>query len=186
MKVIGYCGSPHKNGNTAWAVEQILSGAKQAGAETVVLCSSDFDITPCRGCFGCKSGDYICVIKDDMQMAYDELQDADALVFASPVYIGQMTGQAKVFMDRLFPINSPVFSPHHKEHKKMKLILVFTQGNLDKSKFHTYFEYTKQLFETLDYDVKGIIIIAGTRSVQAKDIAGLAETLFDAGVKLVE
>ena len=186
MKLIGFSGSPHKTGNTAWTVEQILKGAENEGAETVMFSASDLDIKPCRGCFGCKKGDCTCVINDDMQSVYIELLTADALIFASPVYMGQMTGQAKTFMDRLFPTNSPKFSPYYKEQAKKKLLIVFTQGNPDKSKFQTYFDYTKQLFEVLDYDVKEPIIVTGTRSAEAKDMDGLAETLMAAGAALMK
>jgi multimeric flavodoxin WrbA len=120
-----------------------------------------------------------------MQKVYSELQNADALIFASPVYMGQMTGQAKVFMDRLFPTNSPRFSPYYKEQAKKKLLLVFTQGNPDKSKFRTYFDYTKQLFEILDYDVKEPVTVAGTRSAEARDMDGLGESLWVVGAGLL-
>jgi multimeric flavodoxin WrbA len=185
MKIIGFCGSPRKNGNTSWAVEQILNGARQTGSETTFFSSSDLDIKPCRACYGCKNGDDGCVINDDMQKVYTELKDADAVVFASPVYMGQMTGQAKVFMDRLFPTNSPRFSPYYKDQgKKKKMILVFTQGNPDKTKFQTYFDYTRKLFEMLEYDVKDTVIVAGTRSAEAKDMDGLGESLTAAGAGL--
>jgi multimeric flavodoxin WrbA len=185
MKIIGFSGSPRKSGNTSWAVEKILDGAKQTGAETILFSSSDLDIKPCRGCLGCVNGGNGCVIKDDMQKIYAELKDADAIVFASPVYMGQMTGQAKVFMDRLFSVNTPRFSPHYKKQEvKKKLLLVFTQGNPDKTKFLTYFNYTKQLFEMLEYDVKDTIIIAGTRTTEAKYIEGLGESLSTIGMKL--
>jgi multimeric flavodoxin WrbA len=178
MKIIGFSGSPRKSGNTSWAVEMILEGANTNGAETILFSSSGLDIKPCRGCLGCVNSGNGCVIKDDMQKIYIELKDADAIVFASPVYMGQMTGQAKVFMDRLFSVNSPRFSPHYKEQGvKKKLLLVFTQGNPDKTKFQTYFNYTKQMFEMLEYDVKDTIIIAGTRTMEAKNIDGLAESL---------
>jgi Multimeric flavodoxin WrbA len=97
MKIIGFSGSPHKNGNTAWTVEQILSGANEVGGETILFSASELDVKPCRGCFGCKTGDDGCIVKDDMQKVYAELTDADALIFASPIYMGQMTGQAKLF-----------------------------------------------------------------------------------------
>jgi multimeric flavodoxin WrbA len=185
MKIIGFSGSPRKNGNTSWTVEQILNGAKQMGADTILFSSGGLDIKPCRGCYGCKNSESGCVIKDDMQKVYAELKDADAVVFASPVYMGQMTGQAKVFMDRLFPTNSPRFSPYFKEQgKKKKMLLVFTQGNPDKTKFQTYFDYTKKLFEILEYDVKDTVIIAGTRSTAAKDIDGIGELLTTVGLGL--
>ena len=186
MKITGFIGSPRKSGNTAWVIEKILEGAKQTGAEIVLFSSSDLDIKPCRGCYGCKNNDNGCVIKDDMQKIYAELKNTDAIVFASPVYMGQMTGQAKVFMDRLFSVNSPRFSPHYKEQEaKKKLLLVFTQGNPDKTKFQTYFNYTKQLFEMLEYDVNDTIIIAGTRTTEAKDVDGLGDSLATIGMELL-
>ena len=186
MKIIGFSGSPHKSGNTAWVVERILTGAKQAEAEAILFVSSDLDLKPCRGCFTCKKGGTGCVIKDDMQKVYAELEDADALIFASPVYMGQMTGQAKVFMDRLFPTNSPRFSPYFKEQGlKKRLLLVLTQGNPDKTKFQSYIDYTQEMFEMLDYNVKEPIVVAGTRSVEAKDMEGLEELLLCAGADLV-
>jgi multimeric flavodoxin WrbA len=186
MKIIGFTGSPHKSGNTAWAVRRILNGAEQAGAETVMFSASEMDLKACRGCFGCKNSENGCVINDDMRKVYDELQAANALVFASPVYMGQMTGQAKVFMDRLFPTNSPKFSPYYKEQAKKKLLLVFTQGNPDGSKFRTYFDYMKLLFTILDYDVREPVIITGTRHIDASDIDGLGESLLAVGAGLLK
>ena len=185
MKIIGFVGSPHKSGNTAWAVEKVLEGAKQTGADTVLFSSGSLDMKPCKGCLGCVNNSNGCVIKDDMQKIYTEVKDADAIVFASPVYMGQMTGQAKVFMDRLFSVNKPRFSPHYKEQKvKKKLLLVFTQGNPDETKFKAYFDYTKMMFEMLEYDTKDTIVVAGTRSEEAKDISGLGDSLLSIGVIL--
>ena len=88
-------------------------------------------------------------------------------------------------MDRLFSVNKPRFSPHYKEQAiKKKLLLVYTQGNPDKAKFQTYFDYTKQMFEMLEYDVKSIITVAGTRSTAAQHIEGLYDTLLSAGADL--
>ena len=185
MKIIGFSGSPHKSGNTAWTVEQILLGARDKGAETVLFSASKLEVKPCRGCFECKNSDKGCVIADDMQKVYNEMRDADALIFASPMYMGQMTGQAKVFLDRLFPTNSPRFSPYYKEQMKKKLLFVMTQGNPDETKFQVYINYTKQMFELLNYDVKEPIIVAGTRAQSAKDIGGLSASLRNAGADLL-
>ncbi|HWR08254.1 flavodoxin family protein [Sporomusa sp.] len=67
------------------------------------------------------------MINDDMQKLYDALEQADALVLGSPVYMGQMSAQAKIVTDRLFARFSPRFSPYFKEgNAKKKLILVLT------------------------------------------------------------
>ena len=173
MKVIGFTASPHKEGNTAWTLNKILEGAKEQGAETQSWYFSDLDIKPCRGCLSCHKGghDGGCVIKDDMQKVYDSIEHADVLVLGSPVYMGQMSAQAKIFTDRLFAHISPRFSPHFKEKNAAKkmLVLVFTQGNPDANKFKVYFDYTKQIFQMLEFDVKGVHVVAGLRNEPAHE-----------------
>ena len=112
MKIIGFIASPHKEGNTAWIVNKILEGAKEQGAETQSYYFSDLDIKPCRGCLSCHNkGDRGCIMNDDMQKIYFTIEQADAIVFGSPIYMGQMSAQAKIFVDRLHPLFAPRFSP---------------------------------------------------------------------------
>jgi multimeric flavodoxin WrbA len=164
MKVIGFIGSPRIAGNTAWVVNKIIEGANEKGAETQVCNSSELDIKPCKGCLSCVSNDR-CIINDDMQKIYDAIIQADALVLGSPIYMGQMTAQAKTFMDRLFAQITPRFSPKFKEKNAgKKLVLAFTQGNPDSGKFQTYYDYTKHIFQLLEFKVKDVVVVAGTRN----------------------
>jgi multimeric flavodoxin WrbA len=184
MKIIGFSASPRKEGNTAWTINKILEGAKEQGAETQVWYSSDLDIKPCRGCLGCVKSDR-CVINDDMQKLYDALGQADALVLGTPVYMGQMSAQAKIFTDRLFAQITPRFSPHFKEKNAgKKLILVFTQGNPDSGKFQVYYNYTKEMFQMLEFDVKGLHIVAGMRGEPAHERKELHATMKAIGSEL--
>jgi multimeric flavodoxin WrbA len=188
MKVMGFIGSPRNAGNTAWIVNQILEGAQEQGAETRSWYFSDLDIKPCRGCLGCHKGDGDrgCVINDDMQKLYGALEEADVLVLGSPVYMGQMSAQAKIFTDRLFAQISPRFSPHFKEKAvKKKLVLVFTQGNPDPGMFQTYDDYTKKMFQLLEFDVKGVQVVAGMRNEAAQDRKDLDTAMKDVGSALV-
>ena len=128
MNIIGINASPRKEGNTAFIVTKILEGAKERGAETKSFSFSDLDIKPCRGCLACHKGDRGCVINDDMQKIYEAMAQADAIILGSPIYMGQMSAQAKIFTDRLFAQISPRFSPHFKEKAtKQRLILTFNQ-----------------------------------------------------------
>jgi multimeric flavodoxin WrbA len=186
MKIIGLSASPRKEGNTAWAINQILEGAKEQGAETQVWYSGDLNIKPCQSCYGCKNGDQGCVINDDMQKLYTALAMADALVLGSPIYMGQMSAQAKTFTDRLYAQINPRFSPHFKEKNAgKKLVLVFTQGNPDSAKFQVYFDYTKQMFQMLEFDVKGVHVIAGLRNEPASERKELHSAMKDIGSALV-
>jgi len=188
MKVMGFIASPRNEGNTACIVNKILDGAKEQGAETRSWYFSDLDIKPCRGCLSCHKGDQVrgCVINDDMQKLYCALEQADVLVLGSPIYMGQMSAQAKIFTDRLFAQISPRFSPHYKENAvKKKLILVFTQGNPDSSMFQVYFDYTKHMFQLLEFDVKGVHVVAGMRNEPAHDRKDLHTAMRDVGSSLV-
>jgi multimeric flavodoxin WrbA len=53
-----------------------------------------------------------------MQKLYGALEHADVLVLGSPIYMGQMTAQAKIFIDRWFAQIAPRFSPHFKSGKE--------------------------------------------------------------------
>ena len=185
MKIIGYIASPRKYGNTAWAVNKILEGAKEQGAKTQVWHSSEVDIKPCQGCLNCVENDR-CAMSDDMQELYDALKNADALILGAPIYMGQMSAQAKIFTDRLFAHISPRFSPHYKEENAgKKLVLVFTQGNPDEKIFKTYYNYTKDMFQLLEFDVKDVVVVTGTRSEVASERKELHTTMRDIGLSLV-
>jgi multimeric flavodoxin WrbA len=194
MKIMGFTASPRKKGNTAWIVDKILEGAKEQGAETQSWYFSDLDIKPCVSCYGCRQGDLAgertrCIINDDMQQLYDALEHADALVLGSPVYMGQMSAQAKIFMDRWFGSAQyqPRFHPGFKEKNapKQKLILVWTQGNPDVGKFQAYYDYTKKMAQMLEFDVKDVVVVAGMRNGLARDREELPAALKDTGASLV-
>lgn len=94
-----------------------------------------------------------------MQKVYQEIQAADAVVLGSPVYMWQMTGQTKVFVDRLTAFLKPNFSSRL---DNKKLILVFSQGSSDRDAFKPYIEYTAGIFYYLGFDILETVIVAGT------------------------
>jgi len=98
MKVVGINGSPHPRGNTAQALGFALEVLEREGIETEGVSLAGKAIAPCDGCFACRRG--ACHIQDDMTPLYDLLRGCDGLILASPVYMGLVSGQMKVFMDR--------------------------------------------------------------------------------------
>ncbi|MDR0327204.1 MAG: flavodoxin family protein [Planctomycetaceae bacterium] len=185
MKIMGFIASPRNEGNTAWMVNKIREGAKEQGAETQAWYAGNLAIQPCKGCRGCvQSGR--CVIDDDMQQLYHALKQADALILGSPVYMGQMSAQAKIFTDRLVAQFTPRFSPTFKEENAgKKMILAFTQGNPDPQMFQVYFDYTKSIFQMLEFDVRGVHVIAGLRNEPAGGQQELHAGLKSGGAALV-
>lgn len=101
MKIVAIIGSPRKNGNTDTLVDSVLQGAIENGAETEKIYLSDLNFKGCIGCEGCKKTGK-CVVKDDMQMVYEKMNEADGIVLGSPTYFYNVTGLTKMFIDRLY------------------------------------------------------------------------------------
>ena len=102
MKVVAIQGSPHR-GNTYDRVERFgeaLTGLGDVGFEHIEL--KDVNLEPCRGCFLCfEKGEAACPLKDDREAIERKIADADAVVFASPVYSMHVTYLMKRFVDRM-------------------------------------------------------------------------------------
>lgn len=103
MKILGIVCSPRRNGNTEILVNEVLRSAKASGAdETEIISVAGKNIGFCVDCNKCfDSGE--CAIKDDMQEFYAKMKAADGIVFGSPVYFRNVTGQAKTLIDRMRP-----------------------------------------------------------------------------------
>lgn len=160
MKILGLEGSPRKNGNTEKLVKAILEGAMENGAETIFHKLAKLDIGPCQACINYRETG-TCVVDDDMQLLYQEIQASDAIVLGSPVYMWQVTAQTKLFMDRLIPFIKPDFST--RLNGKKGVVIAFTQANPEAQSFKPYFDYLEKLFSFLHYDVKETIVATGTR-----------------------
>ena len=108
MKNIGIIdGSPRKGGNTDVMADAVAAAVEAAGASVTRCHIRDAKINPCLGCNACKGASYACVQKDDMPALVEALSDADGIVFASPIYFGNITGPAKTFIDRLYCLFNP-------------------------------------------------------------------------------
>jgi len=177
IKVLGLVGSPKVDGNTAKIVNAILEGAAENGAEAVTYNLASLDIKGCDACHRCQENG-CCVIDDDMQELYQQIEEADTVVLGSPVYMWQMTAQTKLLIDRMTAFLRPNFSSRL---DNKKLILVFTQGIPDRDAFEPYFEYTAGLLYYLGFDVLEIIVAAGTDNLEVTFRPRLLEKSRDLG-----
>lgn len=103
-KIVILSSSPRKNGNSDTLARRFADGAVEAGNDVTFLRFDDISPKYCTGCMCCHNGK--CVINDKMNDVYDLFQNADALVFATPVYYYSVSGQLKTFLDRLNPLFS--------------------------------------------------------------------------------
>ena len=97
-------GSPRKNGKTASLIRAFTEGARSAGNDVNDMYLTGMHIAGCLGCEACKKNGGNCVQKDDMEQVNEAFLWADVIVFASPVFWGNVSGQLKVAVDRLFAL----------------------------------------------------------------------------------
>src|SRR4030042_5438289 len=110
MNILGISGSPHADGNTAYAVQYALDILKQQGFTTKYITLSGKDIKPCIGCWKCKET-HSCFQQDDMREIIDALKWCHGLLIGSPVYFGMVSGQLKTMMDRCVAIRPSYGEP---------------------------------------------------------------------------
>ena len=108
MRVLALVSSYRKNGNTSRIVRMIeaymqtISEHCGEPLEFETLYLAHMDIQPCRGCRICFDvGEEKCPLRDDLLAIKAEMQGADAVVLASPVYVNDVNGIAKNWIDRL-------------------------------------------------------------------------------------
>ena len=95
--------SPRKNSNSEALALSFAEGAKAAGHAVEFVSLRGKTINFCRGCFVCQETQR-CVIRDDADAICQKALMADVLVFATPIYYYEMSGQLKTLLDRLNPL----------------------------------------------------------------------------------
>ncbi len=101
LRILGISGSPREiRSRTRKLLQWVLAGAAATGAETELVDLTSLRIEACTACESCSLTGQ-CVHTDDFPFLYERMADADGIVLGSPVYIDHVTGQMKVFIDRL-------------------------------------------------------------------------------------
>jgi multimeric flavodoxin WrbA len=120
MQVLGIVGSPRIGGNTEVLVDEVLAGAKEAGASVEKVILNKLDIKPCQACNSCHKTGH-CVHEDDMPILLDKMVQSDVWILGTPIYWWGPTAQFKTFLDRWY-------HPKHQSFKGKRVILVIPLG----------------------------------------------------------
>ncbi len=103
MLVVGISGSPRKQGNCSIIIDKVASHFREKGADVESIKLSEIKIEPCIHCDFCKTDDY-CNQDEKANEVNSILERADAIIVATPVYFGSITGQLKCLFDKTLPI----------------------------------------------------------------------------------
>ena len=111
MRITAFNGSPRgKKSNTQFMVDAFLEGAAAEGAQTEGVLLAGKKIEQCLGCVSCWiKTPGVCVRKDAMAEMCEKFMASDVIIFATPLYVDNVSGIMKTFMDRLLPVMDPHF-----------------------------------------------------------------------------
>lgn len=158
-KIIILNGSPRLRGNTAMLCDAFTKGAESVGHTVTRFDLQQMNIHGCLGCMqGGKDPASPCVQKDDMEKIYPAYKDADAVVLASPLHYGMISGQLKTAFERLFAVaeGNPGFASPQKE---CALILAALGDSAENWK--PTLEYYQALVGSLKWTDKGRVLAGG-------------------------
>ena len=101
MKVILVNGSPHKEGCTHTALEEVGKSLNENGIETEIFWIGN---KPIGGCIACKTCVKLgkCVFEDTVNEFVEKAKEADGFIFGTPVHYASAAGNITSFMDRTF------------------------------------------------------------------------------------
>ena len=154
-KTVAINGSPQmEKGNTAMVLAPFIQGMMDAGSDVELFYASRLKVKPCTCgemyCWYRRPGE--CCVKDDMQLLYPKLREAEILVLATPVYI-PLPGQMQVIINRLCPLVKPLLETRagrtrarfHEDVQIQKIVLVSTGGWWEKANFGTVVRIVEEL-----------------------------------------
>jgi len=203
MKIMIYYGSIHKiRGNTHIIINEFAEGAKEAGADVEVVLLAEKKIKNCIACLKCwTETPGKCVLKDDMPELLEKFMESDIAVMATPVYIHNVTGIMKTFLDRMMPIIDPHlikmdngYTGHYKRYDKYPKFGVIATGGFPEQKFSEfvsrYFKrividlYSEVIFEI--YKSQAIVLNMGEKSPLSSIVDEYKKNVRKAAKEVVE
>ena len=108
-----------KYSKTTLMADKFTEGAESAGAKVEKFVLRELGINECVGCYTCwTKTPGTCIIKDPMNELLMKYREADLIVFASPLYVFNVTAHLKVFMDRSLPL----LVPYMKENPEGQIV----------------------------------------------------------------
>ncbi len=191
MKVLALNGSPRmKASSTYHMLKPLIKGMEAADAEVDLLHIRKLDLKACIGCYTCwvrTPGE--CIHKDSMTEAIKLYNEADLVIFGTPLYHFSMSGIMKTFIDRTLPRIEPWLIPHpdipdvtfHPErfHKPSKMMLVSPCGFPEFYHFESLVATFKQMARMERMEYVGEILRSGAEALSRRTLQGMFTGYYD-------
>ncbi|HIU25768.1 MAG TPA: flavodoxin family protein [Candidatus Copromorpha excrementigallinarum] len=155
-KMLILTGSPRKDGNTALMVDAFTKGAKEAGYDVVRFDTAMMNIKGCLHCQTCWSKERSCSLDDDFVKIGSELEAADSLVFAAPMYWSQFPSHLKAVVDKLYAYVVPACQ---KSLAGKKFAMITCGDGADEHAFDAVVPWYEGLAKYMQWEAAGYVAV---------------------------
>ncbi|MDH4320567.1 MAG: flavodoxin family protein [Desulfobulbaceae bacterium] len=102
MKVVAFCGSARKDGNTAALLKIALEELSRAGVETELVELAGKSVPGCIACYKCfENKDHRCAVNNDIiNDCIAKMEAADGILLGSPTYFADLSASMKALIER--------------------------------------------------------------------------------------
>lgn len=177
MKILALIGTPRRGSNTDTLVDQILKASETKGHTSDKQYLYDYEISPCIDCRNCKENDFVCTINDGMKELYPKMEDADLIIFGTPIYWYGPTGKMKLLVDRMRP-----FVANAKlEGKKAVIVTPSAEGPMICGPLIEMFRMT---FDYLGIEFTGKVLATAYEEGEIKENQQELKNAYDFGISL--
>lgn len=132
---------------------------RKQGTQVEIIDLKSIEVSDCSGCRACQRNGHRCIIQDDMTALYHKFSEAEAIVFASPLYFWTISGRVKCFIDRLYAVSENDRYPYK------KTALIMTAGDEREDTFDHAKSYYRKLTDALGWKSLGICVQGGCSGV---------------------
>lgn len=102
MKVLLINGSPHRDGNTHFALQEVADTLRKEGIDSEIYWIGNKPIPGCIACYKCKETG-VCIFNEGPYAEIRaKLPEVDGIVIGTPVYYAGPAGSLCALLDRLF------------------------------------------------------------------------------------
>jgi multimeric flavodoxin WrbA len=187
IQVLIVKGSPREHGNSASLANQVAAGARAAGADVEDVYLHGLEIRACDGCDFCQGAPEMgCAIEDDMQSLYPKIREADAIVYASPVYWFTISAQLKLFMDRCYALGggSDYVASHALAGKRIGIVLAYGGDDPFDSGAINAIRMFQDVFSYIPAEIVGIVYGCASEAGEIEQDSSLMAKAYELGQKL--
>ncbi len=156
LKVLAISGSPRKEGNSETVIRKIIEKLEEKQYETEFVRLNDFALKGCQACKYCRTKGDKCIINDEISNLLEKIKKADRIIIGAPNYMGAVSAQLKILMDRMYSLKDS--GRNSRLEKGKKGVLVFSQGHTDKKAYSECYENVVKRLESTGIEITDTII----------------------------